>query len=236
MAIALLFLLASCGLKDSNVTKREPLPAGLFATWLTAHGERNMEITNNVITVQPSGVKLQGSILEGTSEPDFNTVELELRATLPDGRQIIEYPGGSGTTREAARDDAVDNLCESTIHPIFAAFINHNDPHVNKQEWKIDGKNRTVYLGSVSVYAPHKPDEKLKDILTEIFKRRISGMRMNKEAHWAKLVLWEKDGKVDAEMTFDNVIDGDGADAIKEEWPKQNGAFRLKQFLLGAEH
>lgn len=116
--------------------------------WLKAHDFTAFETRADGVHFSANGGRLDGEINEAKelSRGEFYTVESRFSVTLGDGRHIDDFVAGAGATAQDALTDSLQNLCLTTLHPIYAELFDHDDPHVRKETWLLNGTQRRVFL------------------------------------------------------------------------------------------
>lgn len=242
LAITSALLLASCsqsGTTETETTtenkasnKASAAVADFYVAWLEEHDVKNIKRSGNEVLLPDSHVKLEGSI-QPNREGEVTTVELEAKITLPDGREIVDYPAGIGKDEASASGDALANFTLTTFHPLFAAFVDPKDPHTDKQKWKVGSEERTVYVGEPGLRGKVLPATK--KWLIEKFQSSFAEKKLDDKAHWSKLVIAEADGKI---VEFEITVDNEGDKAMQEAMmkdsnpPGQDDFYMVKQFIV----
>lgn len=245
LAISTALLLASCSQSGTtetetatdNATETASYPsskevADFYEDWLKEHDVKNIKRSGNAVILPDANVKLEGGI-QPNREGGVSTVEMEAKITLPDGREIIDYPAGIGDDTAKATGDALANFTLTTFHPLYAAFVDPKDPHTDKQKWKIGSAERTVYVGEPGLRGKVLPATK--SWIIEKFKNSFATQKLDDKAHWSKLVIAEADGKiVEFEITVDNETDKAMQAAMMNDSnpPGQDDFYMVKQFIV----
>jgi hypothetical protein len=215
-----------------------------LADLLRKHGVKNVEESDQGVTVPNSKIQFKGCIYGLNQSKNGVTAELEIKLVLPDGRELVEYPAGGGKDADAAVGLALANFCISTFDPIYGAFFNNNDEHVLHETWTIGGQSRRVYVGNGVQMMFGKPGQKAhnqqmsakaRDWWLSQYKEAISRQTIDGRDHWSKFfVAQAADRVIEREITFDN----EAAPAMNELIAKQTcpiflgSMYTVKQFII----
>jgi hypothetical protein len=119
-----------------------------FELWLKDHKYDGFEKRSDGVYFRDNGIVLDGEIY-GVNELDKDqrySVETRLSVKFPGGRQLDEFVAGIGAKPEEAFLDSLNNFCLATLHPIYAEIADKDDPHVQKERWKIGKYDRNVFF------------------------------------------------------------------------------------------
>lgn len=221
-----------------------------FTDLLKGHKIENIEESDTGIFLPNCNVGLEGQVtqIRPLSESGNLAAELEVKVTLPDRRVVSEVLAGAGdTTNETdAVKSALQNFTMTTFHPIYAAFIDEKDPHVQRMKWTINGKEREVILGDSleTVYKKELADTTAREShdtsaaqawWEERFKQAVCARKLDDQDHWAKFFIAENDGKVaQVAATLDNSPDPEMTKFFEQlDHPKGAGSmYTIKQFVV----
>ncbi len=233
-----------------------------FIDLLKSHKIENIEESDTGIFLPDSKVGLEGQVNQ-IKQLDGGKLaaELEMRVTLPDRRVIDEFLASvSETTSEVdVVKSALANFTLTTFHPIYAAFIDPKDPHVQRERWTINGKEREVILGDSLETVYEGTNEKTAansnkeagGVKTDAEKKRqasaaqawweerlkqaVCARKLDDQDHWVKFFVAHKDGKLaEVAAMLDNSPDPEMSKFFEQlEHPKGVGEmYTIKRFLV----
>lgn len=161
------------------------------------------------------------------------SVETRLSASLADGRRIDDFVAGAGSTPEEAFLDSLNNFCLTTLHPIYAEIVDHNDPHVYKEKWTVGGGYRNVFLLEWGVRG-EVIEASVKSDVQNIIANEMLHINVSNGMHWAKLVVANISGKM---STLVFTLDGKQVEEINRKlsaykWPKSDQFYMAKLFFV----
>ena len=202
--------------------------------WLENHEFNDFEVKDNKIHFTKKDIVLDGEIY-GVNELEKNerySIETRLTANFGE-RKLDEFVVGVGKSPEAAFFDSLENFCMTTLHPIYAEFFNHDDPHVKRKKWKIGNKERNIFISEWGIRGELPEKNNLEEV-EEVIRKKLSQMELSDDIHWVKLVASNIEGKMGMVVL---AVDGYGFDEINEElkkldWPKTETFYLLKLFLV----
>ena len=101
--------------KPDEVTKQT---REFFVKWLEGHGEKEIINDESGVGVKGKDTRLWAFKYAGPDGKKTNSLELEFRVVLPDGREIQEFVGAIGPRNGNANEAAISNFAISTFHTI----------------------------------------------------------------------------------------------------------------------
>jgi hypothetical protein len=136
-------LLAGCG------KHREPVETEKFVDWFKDHGDTNVVSDSRGVGLANNPTRIQ-AFVNGAQQSDKScSVEIEFDVDLPIKGRIVEFVAGSGDTKDKATDAAFANFVMTTMHVIYKAFLNPNDPHQPSKSVVINGATREMFHGNM---------------------------------------------------------------------------------------
>jgi hypothetical protein len=206
----------------------------LFHDWLRSHGEENIVIKGDKVTLGNNPASFSARTYEVEQKPNGCLVEVEFLTTLPDGRVIQDFVTGMGKDIKAAQGDVFVNFVLTTMHILYAAFFNEEDPHVMPRLESIHGKTRKLYVGDMMVRgeSPHPNSfAPLREYLVTQIKETLPN---DDKVHWFKVMYGQQLGEM---KVCEIDLDPDGNPAIRERindapWQKSENFYFLKMFIL----
>ena len=208
-----------------------------FELWLKDHKYDGFEKRTDNVYFRDNGIVLDGEIY-GVNELDKDqrySVETRLSVKFPGGRQLDEFVAGIGAKPDEAFLDSLNNFCLTTLHPIYAEIADKDDPHVQKEKWKIGKFNRNIFFSDWGFWG-EKLSQKTQSEIKLIISNELRSADLSKEIHWAKLVVSNIKGKTET-LVF--TIDGIAQDKINGKlssynWPQTNEFYMAKFiFVIG---
>ena len=94
------------------------------------------------------GALLEGEIY-GVNELQAGklySVESRISVKFKNGRRLDDFVAGAGGKVEEAFLESLQNFCLTTLYPIYAELFDHNDPHLRKEIWTVNGVQRRIFL------------------------------------------------------------------------------------------
>lgn len=206
-----------------------------FEIWLKAHNFTDFEKRADGIYFPKQGVLLDGEINEAKElKPGtFYSVESRISITFKNGRRLDDFVAGAGGKVDQALYDSLQNFCLTTLYPIYAELFDHNDPHVRKETWVVNGLQRRVFLsewGKRGVPIEESTQKKAELLVAE----ELRGLDTSKDIHWIKVLVSGYQGKLNAlVVTVDGVKNQRLTRRLMETgWPTPNDFYMAKLFLV----
>jgi Family of unknown function (DUF6348) len=238
--LLLTLLLAGCGStarKDDVASKpNRPIPKAqqFFSDWLKDHGHTDIEVGSNGVGIAGNPTRLSASLYESNQNANGYVIEAEFRIQLGSGREIVEFLAGMGKDEEAAINDSLLNFVVTTFHPVYKAFINADDPHMESETIEIDGKSRELIMGDLYLRRPQDSAETDLNEMRSQIRDALKSLKLSSEPHWIKLVYLQIDNQPKTvSVTVDNGENRALTDQIaKLKWPQSEGFYIAKQFIV----
>ncbi|MBI3260179.1 MAG: hypothetical protein HYZ54_12015, partial [Ignavibacteriae bacterium] len=199
---ALLFIASSL----ANAGQGAEQVNSYFASWLKNHHFEQFDKRSEGIFFTKNGALLDGDIYEvkDLKGGTFYSVESRISLTFKNGRRLDDFVAGAGNKAEDAFYDSLQNFCLTTLHPIYAELFDHNDPHVRKTVWNVNGAKRRVFLSEWGLRGK-KIDEKEQKRIEQLLEKEFKTLKVSDEIHWIKLVAGGNEGQV---KTLAFTVDG----------------------------
>jgi hypothetical protein len=217
--------------KEDDVSKaaRE-----FFSEWLANHGETNIVNDATGVGIANSPTRLW-AFRYGNKES--STTELEFRIVLPDGREIVEFVAGMGSTENGKDQSAMAmmNFCMSTFHVVYSCFMNHDDPHMSHEEVTIGSQEFLLTSGGMIAFGSDLELPNFSEVSKRIKDSLLaSGLVLSPQAHWLKVVYGQHQSKsIIVSVTLDNVEKSTLTERISHlNWPQTDGFYLAKEFIV----
>ena len=206
-----------------------------FVKWLQSHGETNIVVDAHGVGLAGNPTRLKWSVY-ATKQPTDKafTTELEFRVRIPDGREIVEFVAGMGSSRQQAEDDAKFNFTVSTFHVIYRSFMNPQDEHQTEEEIVLGGQPRVLVVGDTMTRGETSHGALDMFPLRKHFRELLAGQALSSQVHWIKIVYANHQSKtITCAVTVDNEDHVALTEAVnKLEWPKLAEFYMAKQFIV----
>lgn len=206
-----------------------------FEQWLNAHNFVDFEKRANGIYFPKLGILLDGEVNEAKelNPGTFYSVESRISISFKNGRRLDDFSVGVGTTLDEALNDSLQNFCLTTLHPIYAELFDHNDPHVRKLTWDVNGSLRRVFHSewmTRGVPVDESTQKKAELLISE----ELRSLDTSKDIHWIKVIVSGAQGKLNALIvTVDGVRNEQLTQKLMETgWPTPNDFYMTKLFLV----
>lgn len=202
-----------------------------FVTWLEAHGETSVVTDAGGVGVAGNPTRLRGARSSLTEHKDSSsTVMIQFRARLPARGEIVESLPGYGASPEAADDDARKRFANTTLDLIYRGFIKSPDPQKDAAPVTINGLQRTLVLGELSLRGRQGD---LGSISAQI-EKLIAALPLSAAPHWFKIVYSQADGVPNTvEVTLDNANHPGMVASLGElPWPKQTELYTFRRLIV----
>lgn len=200
-----------------------------FANWLRDHGETEIVNDETGVGLARSKARLWAFQYGATDE----SLEIEFRIVLPDGREIQEFLAGMPAEGDATGMVFV-NFCLSTFHTIYATFLNPEDEHVEHIEVTVGG--RDFYYTSSGLFAVGGDDLPSFGDTSDQIRKIIesNGPALSNQAHWLKVVYGVAAGEpILSSVTLDNSLEENLTDKIATlNWPTTENFYMAKEFIV----
>ncbi|MCI0357825.1 MAG: DUF6348 family protein [Planctomycetaceae bacterium] len=231
MLLLSLVVAAGCGPAASKTDARLEK---FFVEWLQGHGETKIVTDAKGVGLEGNPARLRASIYGSERQQDGGyVVETEFRMTLPGGAEIVEFVAGIGDSEDAAIDDSMVNFTLTTFHVVYKAFLNPNDPHQTIKEVAIGGKPRQVAFGDLFLRGEQGINADLNAMQPSI-EDALGGLALSDGPHWIKIVYGQHNkAPTIVAVTLDNNDQLELTEKIKQlDWPKHDGFYMVKQFIV----
>lgn len=209
-----------------------------FELWLKDHNFSKFEKKKEGIYFPGKAVLLDGEIHEATElkQGQIYSVESRISVTFKNGRRLDDFVAGVGTKADKAFYDSLQNFCLTTLHPIYAELFDHNDPHVRKQRWPVNGVERRIFLSEWGHRGTALGAYTQTDI-EKLIAEELRAMNLTNEIHWIKLVVMLAGGQL---KTLVVTIDGETHDRLAQRlaryaWPQPKDFTMAKLFFVIGE-
>lgn len=200
-----------------------------FAEWLTGHGEQQVVSDETGVGLKGQKTRLWAFNYGATGE---NSVELEFRIVLPDGREIVEFLGGFGPTEQDAINLTFGNFILSTFHVVYSCMMNEDDPHLTHEPIDVSGHPFLLTTAGFVTMGDGK-NANLVDA-NESLRQSIRNVNLSDQLHWGKVVYTrDKDQVLAAAFTLDNEnAPVSPAELATWNWPSTESFYMTKQFFI----
>ena len=242
--IILFALLSGCDNEENSIRPSQedtgqihelPAEKEFFADWFRSHGHPEIVMDARGVGVPENATRLHASTYQTKEHQDGgHLAELEFRARLESGREIIEFVAGLGETEEVAVVDSMANFVLTTFHPVHKVFINTDDPHITAQQIRINGQDRQLIAGDIYLRGgPQSGSLELGDILPKV-EAALRKLKISSDPHWIKLVYGQFDGQPSVvSATIDNEADSKLTSLLAQlGWPPHESSYMAKQFIV----
>lgn len=208
---------------------------GYFELWLQAHKFTDFDKQTDGIHFRKNGAVLDGEIAAVNELKAGKAYSIETRITLrlKDGKRLDDFAAGLGASPEAAVQDALQNFCLTTLHPIYAELFDAADPHVRKDQWTFGQHKRRVFLSEWGQRGqPVGPvDQKNVEALIA---SALKDANISNDIHFGKLIVASVEGKIG---TLVMTIDGQTNEAVTKSlrgyaWPSTSAFYMSKLFFV----
>lgn len=170
---------------------------------------------------------------------DMGTVagQIDVRLEIAAGRVLCESFTGIGDTHDERTNDGLLSFTRCSFHVLLAAFFDlpAND-HVEREEWVIDGRRRTVYLGNIATrFGYTQGDDQQPDIrFFQHFQRQLEAQPLSPGTHWVRLYHMHHRGE---NLSNEVLIDNNQWDALQHAmaaypWPASEQTYDVRLFLV----
>ena len=203
-----------------------------FAEWLSDHGEHDVVSDETGVGVARNSTRLWAFLCNTTHDNDSVSTEIEFRIVLPDGREIMEFLAGHGDTEQAAIGHVMVNFLLSTVHVIYSATINLDDPHMQHEPITISGDPYLITDGGFVTFGDtenHNYDE-----ISDSLHKCLAQLHLSDQIHWGKLVYARsKDEIISVAFTMDNEEVPTLTRQLQEwNWPNTETFYMSKLFFV----
>lgn len=205
-----------------------------FELWLKEHQFLGYEKRADGLWFNANGMRLDGDIheIKELSKDTLYSVESRISLTFPDGRKLEDFVLGAGANPKDAFADSLQNLCLTTLHPIYAELFDHADPHVRKDTWTIAGAPRRVFLSEWGQRGTAF-DEATQAAVERRLAQSLASAPVTDEIHWLKVIVLVTKDKRKTSIA----IDGHGMPALDRsladfDWPQPGPVTMAKLFIV----
>ena len=228
-AAVLLILIASGCQKNPVQTRTQDF----FVHWLQEHGETNIVVDSGGVGLKGNPTRLKATLFGSKKHAsDYFVVELDFRIRVAADREIVEFIAGSASSFEGAVDDALLNFALTTIHVVYKAFLNPEDPHQKVKDFGT-GAARKLFVGDLYTRSDATNSPNL-GMMRAGLEETITSVPFTGGPHWAKLVYSHRNGKpMTVEVTVDNHTHPVLTTKLTElNWPVYDGFYMAKEFMV----
>lgn len=206
-----------------------------FDIWLQQHEFHAYEKRADGLWFPSAGMRLDGDVyqVKEITPGKVYTVESRVTLTLRDGRRLEDFVGGMGTDPQRAFEDSLQNLCLTTLEPLYAALFDRDDANVRKSEWTIAGTARPVFLASWGQRG-ELVDATTQAAVERLIAQGLARAPLSGDIHWLKLVVLVGKDKLD---NVSIAIDGEESPALLADlqhfdWPHPKTVSMAKLFVV----
>jgi Family of unknown function (DUF6348) len=208
--------------------------AAYVQSWLKEHRVESVVGSDSVVSVSGKGLQVSGEVLQAQDKGSGTfIVETKVRISLPNSKVIEENVAGIGGTAEKAFIDSLRSFCLTTLHPMYAEFIDSADSHVARRVIDIGGKKRTVFLTDWAARGDRPSSADMDSLLEQTF-ASLNELRLDDGPHWAKLIAYSSAGKMQSiVLTVDNQSEERATEKLHRiRWPETKNLYVLKLFVV----
>lgn len=207
---------------------------GYFELWLKDHNFKDFEKRKDGIFFPKIGALLDGEIQEAKElKPGFFSVESRISIRFANGRRIDDFVAGAGSKADEAFYDSMNNFCLTTLHPIYAELFDHNDSHVRKEMWNVNGVQRRVFLSEWGQRGQRiaGPTQRKAELLIA---EEMRSLNLSEDIHWIKLIVSGFSGKLNTLVVTVDGVPNDRLTRILASyaWPTPDEFYMGKLFFV----
>jgi len=171
--------------------------------------------------------------VRATWYPSEHNGVLEVDVLLEDKRIINECFAGIGSEEEGIKD-AIQNFCVNSFHVLLAAFWQLNDAEqVTTEEWKIQNKPYTVYIGNFGTRGSAEASPEIPESLFKTIEKTIKNESIDQQINWFRCFFCDVSGDHTFEALKNNEVWEAGLNAMKTlSWKKSEGYYSVRNFLV----
>lgn len=159
---------------------------------------------------------------------------LQIEVFHHDSTLMIECFAGVGVGDEAI-SDAMQNFCLNSFHVFAVAFWGlPQDDQVVIEQWEIQGKHYTVYVGAMGTRLMHLNQfPALPENWFDHFSAEIRKDSNWDALAWFRLFVGNNQGQLTIEVLRNNDIWKEAQDVLSElKWVKSDGYYSIRNFLI----
>ncbi|WP_146519047.1 DUF6348 family protein [Stieleria varia] len=204
-----------------------------FVDWLGKHGHESVIDDETGVGIADNATRLWSFLYDVSGDDAEGYVaEVEFRIVLPDGREIIEFVAGAGSTSDDAIGMTFVNFTLSTFHVVYAGFMDTADQHVSRKQVTVNGKPWTITSAGMMTFG----GDDVGDFggIDEAFFKAISEETLSDKIHWGKLVYGRSSDQIlECSVTVDNLISQELSTEMRAApWPATAKYYLAKQFIV----
>ena len=203
--------------------------------WLKSHEYTKYKETDKGVVIEGAVITIDGEIygVNELKKGELYSVETRLSVKFNSGRKLDDFGVGVGKTPEEGFLDSLNNFCLTTMHPIYSELLDHDDPHVRKESWKIGGVKRNIFLADWGMRGEPLSETVTKQV-EQLILEQLKNLDLSKDIHWVKLVVSNISGEIGTlVLTVDGLQYENINTAIKSySWPKSQNFYMAKVFLV----
>ncbi|QTL35003.1 DUF6348 family protein [Pseudoalteromonas viridis] len=207
--------------------------AAFVSTWLQEHGYESFKREGNNILIESADIKISGAIYD-VQEKDKNYL-VETRLTIEHkGKPLItEFVSSFGPNPNEAFVNSLNNLCQTTLHPVYSRLIDNTDSHIVIKKLTKNGKKTTFHYSGFAAMGDALANEKVKEIENLIL-NEVASSKLPPGVHSVKLVV-AKVGKESAQLML--ALNGQEFPMVSSrfsefKWPSTESYYFGKLFLV----
>lgn len=203
--------------------------------WLKDHGFEDFEKAGNDLVIESAGIKISGAIYGVQEKKKDESYLVETRLTIDyKGKMLInEFVASFGATPNEAFINSLDNLCQTTLHPVYGKLIDKTDSHVVVKTLSNAGRETTFHYSGYAGMGDPLPDGKPLEIENLIL-NEIANIKLSPGVHSAKLVVTKiNNEEANLSLTLDGYELQSLSDKFKKyKWPVTQKFYLGKFFLV----
>lgn len=202
--------------------------------WLKDHKYTNFRVVDNKLIIDQAKLEISGAIYDVQEKQKDKSYVVETRLTVKyDNKPLFEeFVAGWGNSPKDAFFKTLNNLCQTTLHPIYSKLLNPDDTHVVKEKIH-NGNGVTTFHYSGLGIAGDTIEQKSSENIERLVINELAQIKLTQGIHSAKLVI-SKVAKKPAEVVF--TLDGNVVNSSerfrKFTWPDTKNFYFGKFFVV----
>lgn len=158
---------------------------------------------------------------------------LSVETLVREGLIIEECFAGIGQGESGIKDGLI-NFTTNSFHVLLAALFGKNDPEqVTTENWNINGKSYTAYIGNFGTRASEGVTAHIPDGLFDAIETTIRREPLTNDIHWFRLFFCNLANQFSFEALKDNEIWESGLECLEaSDWRRDDGYYSVRLFLV----